>query len=142
MKTQYQADVLLYKMKRNTIIHYNPTLKEKARHLRNKCTLSETLLWSEIRRKSLGYEFHRQVAIDEFIVDFYCHELRLAIEVDGSSHEGKYEYDLQRQKRLESFGVIFIRFENTDVKRNMKDVIRNLINIITEIEKSKKLDTP
>jgi very-short-patch-repair endonuclease len=83
-------------MKRNTIIHYNPTLKEKARHLRNKCTLSETLLWSKIRRKSLGYEFHRQVAINEFIVDFYCHELRLAIEVDGSSHEGKYEYDLQR----------------------------------------------
>lgn len=66
----------------------------------------------------------------------------LAIEVDGSSHEGKYEYDLQRQKRLESFGVIFIRFENIDVKRNMKDVIRSLINVITEIEKSKELNTP
>lgn len=66
----------------------------------------------------------------------------MAIEVDGSSHEGKYAYDLWKQKKIESFVVIFIRFDDKDVKRNMKDVIRNLVNAITEIEKSKKLNTP
>src|ERR1035437_5856880 len=102
-------------MTKNKIIFYNPDLKEKARRLRINCTPSETLLWSKIRRKSFGYEFHRQVPIDEYIVDFFCHELRLAIEVDGSSHINKYKYDLRRQKKLESFGVRFVRFEDDDV---------------------------
>jgi very-short-patch-repair endonuclease len=122
-------------MTRNKLIYYNPKLKEKARHLRIRCTPSETLLWSKIRRKSLGFEFHRQVPIDEYIVDFYCHELKLAIEVDGSSHINKYEYDLRRQKKLESLGVKFIRFEDIDVKRNINDVLRTLIIIIYEQEK-------
>ena len=122
-------------MKRNKLIYYNPKLKEKARRLRIRCTPTETLLWSKIRRKSLGYEFHRQVPVDEYIVDFYCHELRLAIEVDGSSHINKYEYDLRRQKELESMGVRFIRFENIDVKQNISNVIRVLIIVISEQEK-------
>jgi very-short-patch-repair endonuclease len=122
-------------MTRNKIILYNPTLKEKARRLRIRCTPSETLLWSKIRRKSLGYEFHRQVPIDEYIVDFYCHELRFTIEVDGSSHINKYEYDLRRQLKLESLGVRFIRFEDLDVKRNINDILRILIIIISEQEK-------
>jgi very-short-patch-repair endonuclease len=123
-------------MKRNKIIYYNPTLKERARRLRIDCTSSENLLWSKIRRRSLGYEFHRQVPIDEYIVDFYCHELRLAIEVDGSSHDNKQEYDLRRQWRLESLGVRFIRFEDIDVKRNLNDVLRALLIVISELEES------
>ena len=123
-------------LKRNKLIYYNPKLKEKARHLRIKCTPSETLLWSKIRRKSLRYEFHRQVPIDEFIVDFYCHELRLAIEVDGSSHINKYEYDLRRQKKLKSLGFRFIRFEDLDVKLNINGVQRALIKVISELEES------
>jgi very-short-patch-repair endonuclease len=123
-------------MKRNIIIHYNPALKAKARRLRTRCTSSETLLWSKIRRKSLGYEFHRQVPIYEYIVDFYCHELRLAIEVDGCSHEHKQEYDLSRQRKLESLGVRFIRFDNIDIIQGMSDVIRTLLTVITEIEKN------
>jgi very-short-patch-repair endonuclease len=123
-------------MKRNIIISYNPALKVKARRLRNNCTSSETLLWSKLRRKSLGYEFHRQVPIDEYIVDFYCHELMLAIEVDGCSHEDKQEYDLSRQRKLERLGVRFIRFDNIDIIRGMSDVIRTLLTVITEIEKN------
>lgn len=76
--------------------------------------------------------------IDEFIVDFYCHELRLAIEIDGSSHNNKYEYDLKRQRKLETLGVNFIRFDDIDVKRNMNDVLRALESVILEIEKSKE----
>ena len=125
-------------MKRNSIIYYNPSLKEKARRLRNKSTFSEILLWLKIKRKSLGYEFHRQVPLDHYIVDFYCHELSLAIEIDGSSHDNKYEYDLKRQRILESLGVRFVRFDNIEVKRNMNDVLRALEFVISEIEKSKE----
>jgi very-short-patch-repair endonuclease len=96
-------------MTRNKLIYYNPELKEKARHLRNESTFSEILLWLKIKGKTFGYEFHRQVPLDEYIVDFYCHELSLAIEIDGSSHDNKYDYDLKRQRRLESLGVRFIR---------------------------------
>jgi very-short-patch-repair endonuclease len=122
-------------MTRNKIIFYNPGLKEKARHLRTRCTPSEFLLWSKIRRKSLRYEFHRQVPIDEYIVDFYCHELKLAIEVDGSSHDNKQEYDLRRQVKLERLGVRIVRFDDSDFKRSMNDVIRTLSVVISELEK-------
>jgi very-short-patch-repair endonuclease len=122
-------------MKRNTLISYNPRLKQKARKLRIHCTHCETLLWSRIRRKSLGYEFHRQVPIDEYIVDFYCHELRLAIEVDGSSHDNKHEYDLHRQRKLEWLGVRFLRFDNKDIESGMEDVLRALSIVISELEK-------
>ena len=123
-------------MKRNNRIYYNPKLKDRARRLRNESTFSEILLWLKIKGKTFGYEFHRQVPLDEYIVDFYCHELRLAIEIDGSSHDNKYEYDLKRQRRLETLGVRFIRFEDIDVKRRMNDVLRNLEFIISEIEKN------
>jgi very-short-patch-repair endonuclease len=84
-------------MAKNVIIPYDPRLKQFARYLRNNSTLSEILLWKQIKNKALGIEFHRQVPIDEFIVDFYCHELMLAIEIDGISHDFKYENDLRRQ---------------------------------------------
>ena len=125
-------------MKRNNLIYYNPSLKEKARRLRNESTFSEILLWLKIKGKTFGYEFHRQVPIYEFIVDFYCHELKLAIEIDGSSHDTKYEYDLRRQRRLEALGVRFIRFDDVDVKKRMNDVLRALEIVISEIEKNQE----
>jgi len=125
-------------MKRNKLIYYNPSLKEKARRLRNESTFSEILLWLKIKGKTFGYEFHRQVPIYEFIVDFYCHELKLAIEIDGSSHDTKYEYDLRRQRRLEALGVRFIRFDDVDVKKRMNDVLRALEIVISEIEKNQE----
>jgi very-short-patch-repair endonuclease len=123
-------------MHRNSIIPYNPSLKQRARLLRTKCTPSEALLWSKIKRKSLGYEFHRQVPIDEFIVDFYCHELKLAIEIDGLIHESRQDYDLWRQKRLERLGVVVIRFDNDDVMKGMNEVIRVLVGVIEDIRSS------
>lgn len=127
-------------MTRNKLIKYNPDLKEKARHLRNHSTYSEILLWMKIKRKSLGYEFHRQVPISYFIVDFYCHELNLAIEIDGSSHDYKYDYDKKRQDNLERLGVRFIRFSDIEIKHKMNDVLRALEVVIIEIEDRKKRD--
>jgi very-short-patch-repair endonuclease len=121
-------------MNRNIIIRYNPSLKIRARRLRIQCTPSETLLWSKIRRKTLGYEFHRQVPIDEYIVDFYCHELKLAIEVDGFVHDTRQEYDLRRQKRLERLGVVVIRFDNEDIAKGMNEVISIIVCGIEQIK--------
>jgi very-short-patch-repair endonuclease len=121
---------------RNKIIPYNPYLKAYARKLRKAGNLSEVLLWKEIRRKKLGVEFHRQVPIDDYIVDFYCHELFLAIEVDGSIHdlEDVKLNDIKRQNELEKLGVKFIRFENFDVKNNLEFVIRDLKKKVHELK--------
>jgi very-short-patch-repair endonuclease len=88
-------------------------------------TISEVLLWNELRNKQiLGYDFDRQRPIDNFIVDFYCKELMLAIEIDGDTHIYKYDYDEDREKRLESLGVSFLRFDDKEVKKNMNNVLR------------------
>ena len=120
-------------MNRNKILSYNPDLKKRAGKLRRRSTFSEQKLWAKIRRKAFGYEFHRQVPIDDYIVDFYCHELMLAIEVDGTSHEDKLEYDNLRQRKLERLGVIMIRFDNKHINKHMMEVLRILADVITDI---------
>jgi very-short-patch-repair endonuclease len=124
-------------MSANKIIHYNPNLKEKARTLRKNSTLSEIILWKNIKNKSLGYEFHRQLPVDEFIVDFYCHELKLAIEIDGYTHDYNFENDETRQRKLEEHGISFIRFSDNDVKCNLNDVLRALEIVILDLEQKK-----
>ncbi len=123
---------------KNKIIPYNPKLKELARTLRNNSTLSEVLLWKNIKGKSLGVEFHRQVPILEYIVDFYCHELRLAIEIDGEIHEYQYLEDAQRQGEIEKYGVTFLRFQNIDIKYNMFSVLMIIEEKIKELIKEQE----
>lgn len=119
---------------KNKIIPYNSKLKQYAKDLRNNSTLSEVLLWKRIKGKALGVEFHRQVPLHEYIVDFYCHELMLAIEIDGNSHDYKYEYDSFRQNSLEEFGVTFVRFTDLTIKNEMENVIRTLEQTILELQ--------
>ena len=118
---------------KNKIIPYNPKLKEYAKELRKNSTLSEVLLWQQIKNKALGVQFHRQVPMLEYIVDFYCHELMLAIEIDGDSHLYKYEYDIKRQGELEKEGVVFLRFTDIDVKRNIFSVGITLEQVVQEL---------
>jgi very-short-patch-repair endonuclease len=118
---------------RNKLIPYNPKLKAYARELRNNSTLAEVLLWQKIKQRALGFQFHRQVPLLEYIVDFYCHELQLAIEIDGNSHEYKYEYDSRRQGLLEKQGIVFIRFSDMEVKKNMFSVILVLEETIQKL---------
>ena len=110
-------------MARNKIIPYNPKLKINARELRKRSTLGEVLLWKEIKSKKLGYQFHRQVPIDQYIVDFYCHELMLAIEIDGFSHNYKYVAEGERQRKLEDLGIHFLRFQEKDVRSNLEGMV-------------------
>ena len=112
---------------RRKIIPYNPTLKEKARQLRNNSTNTEILLWKFLKgRQMCGYDFHRQKPLDEYIVDFFCNELMLAIEIDGISHEGHEEYDKQRQQRLENLGIRFLRFDDNDVYYRTDKVLKEI----------------
>lgn len=123
----------------NKIIPYNPVLKELARRLRRKSTLCEFVLWKHIRRRALGVEFHRQVPILEYIVDFYCHELRLAIEVDGSIHRYREEEDLKRQRSMERHYVTFIRFTNEEIKEDISNVLWRLQETVEELLRRKNI---
>lgn len=108
---------------KNRIIPYNPKLKAFARELRKNSTLSEILLWNQIKRKALGVEFHRQVPMLNYIVDFYSHEIMLAIEIEGNSHDNKEQYDNKRQYELEQYGVTFLRITDKDIKQQMFSVL-------------------
>jgi very-short-patch-repair endonuclease len=118
-------------------IHYNPKLKTFARELRKQGVLSEVLLWDYLKgRKMKGYQFMRQKPIGEYIVDFYCSKLKLAIEIDGESHDGKFSYDMHRQSFLESMGLTVLRFNDADVTR---DTISALMAIEGWIERNNPL---
>lgn len=115
------------------ILPYNPRLKGIARQLRQNMTRGGVLLWQRLKGKQTwGYDFDRQRPIDEFIVDFYCKKLMLAIEVDGASHDGEdaQEKDLERQARLEMLGVKFLRFQELEVQGNMEGILAVIENWI------------
>ena len=117
------------------ILPYNPKLKERAKELRRNMTFAEVLLWNELKQgKMSGFDFDRQRPIDEFIVDFYCKDLMLAIEIDGSSHDadGAYEKDIKRQKRLEALNVNFLRFNDSEVKNDISNVLKTIEKWIEE----------
>ena len=99
-------------------------------------TLGEVALWREIKGNKLKVRFSRQIPIDQYIVDFYCKDLKLAIEVDGAIHfeEGHEEKDVIRQKRLESLGVVVLRFSDLDVRNNLDWVLEEIKHTIEAIE--------
>jgi very-short-patch-repair endonuclease len=126
---------------RESIVKYKPYLKQLSRDLRNNSTLSEVLLWNKLKKKQMrGYTFLRQKPVDNFILDFYCKELKLALEIDGSSHIGKEEADLIRQKKIESFGISFLRFSDLEVKKHINGVLRSISKFIDEFEKVKSIE--
>ena len=120
---------------RNKLIPYRADLRLKSRELRKYGTRSEVLLWQEIKnRQLLGYQFHRQVPMLDYIVDFYCHELWLAIEIDGYSHslaEVTTNEEI-RQSRLEGYGISFLRYDDEDVLQNRFWVLNDILEWIEE----------
>jgi len=104
---------------------YNKNLKQRSRNLRNKSTLGEILLWKRLRgRQMRGIQFNRQKPLGKFIADFYCKPLNLVIEVDGSSHEGRQEYDRDRDIELQKLGLTVLRFPDLDVRKNIRGVLK------------------
>lgn len=112
---------------RRKIIPYDPKLKKLAQYLRNNSTKSEVRLWRYLKGKQmLGYDFHRQKPIDCFICDFYCCELRLAVELDSITHQHEEILlkDRLKEERLKELGVSLLRFSDREVMNNMQNVLQ------------------
>lgn len=125
-------------MAKRKIIPYNPKLTELARRLRNDSTETEIFLWLKLKGKQLyGYDFHRQKPIDNYILDFFCYELMLAIEVDGYSHEflEVYNKDTLKENRINELGITVLRFSDEQVLKDMENVLRAIEFYIWEYEK-------
>jgi len=119
---------------------YPPVLL-RSRELRHPQTTAEATLWRNLRDRNLGYKFRRQHPIDRFIVDFYCAEAKLCIEIDGSSHFEieQEEYDEVRTEFLESLGYRVIRFTNNDVRYNIHSVVNEIVRAVEKrIQELKK----
>ena len=115
-------------------------MKSRARALRKNSTLSEVLLWNALKRKQMrGLDFDRQKVINNiYILDFYCPALRLAIEIDGCSHDHKYAYDAERDKYLAKIGIRVIRFDDLDVKTRIGGVLADIEKIATTTPSCRK----
>ncbi len=116
---------------------YNDNLHKEAigklyqygRELRQELTKAEKLLWAELRNRKLnGLKFRRQHPLDKFIVDFYCNEKKLVVELDGAVHNEKInkEYDEARTALLAGLNIIVLRFKNEDVTNNLKEVLKKI----------------
>lgn len=102
---------------------YNGKLKGLARANRHSGNLSEALLWNELKQSKMGVRFTKQKPIGNYIADFYCPEKKLVIEIDGWSHDNKYEYDKVRDIYMESLGIHVLRIEDIDVKQDMNNIL-------------------
>jgi len=108
---------------------YNPKLKQLSQELRKNMTDAEKLLWSKFRIKQLkGLMFSRQKPLGEYIADFYCHQAKLVIEVDGGQHftDEVIEHDKIRDECMKSAGLTVLRFTNTDVIDNIEGVMERI----------------
>ena len=121
----------------STKIGYNPKLKEFARKLSNNSTKSEIILWQCLKsKKMMGYDFHRQKPVDNFIVDFFCNKLNLAIELDGYTHtlEEIANKDKIKQEKLQGLGISVLRFWDNEVIKNLEGVLEVIRNFIRRSE--------
>jgi very-short-patch-repair endonuclease len=106
---------------------FNPKLRQRAKELRKARNLSEVLLWQQIKNKKIfQLDFDRQKIIGNYIVDYYCKTNGIVIEIDGSSHDNKQEYDTERDAYLQSFGLRIIHIPDHYVKRNLEGVLEYL----------------
>jgi very-short-patch-repair endonuclease len=96
-------------------------------------TPAEERLWQHLRAGRLaGFHFRRQQVIDRYIVDFYCYQADLVVEVDGDVHQDQVEYDHERDLYLQGRGLKVLRFTNTDVNGNLESVLARILEICQE----------
>ena len=115
----------------------DPQLLEFAKNMRSNATDAEHLMWQLLRAKRfMNLKFRRQHVVAPYIVDFYCHELGLVIELDGSQHgtDDAIEYDAERTKFLEALGLKVVRYWNHDVLNRTERVLEHLWNICLKMK--------
>ncbi|MFC2188146.1 Eco57I restriction-modification methylase domain-containing protein [Fulvivirgaceae bacterium LMO-SS25] len=120
------------------IIPYNPKLKELARKLRNESTKSEIQLWGALKGKFEGkYDFHRQKPLDNYIADFFCHELSLVVEIDGDTHnwQESQQRDYEKEARFNELGLNVLRFIDSDVFDHFESTVETIREYVKAFEK-------
>ena len=118
-----------------TLIHSREKLKQRRKKLRNNATDAEKRLWHFLKKKQLkGRKFTRQHSIGRYIVDFYCFEERLIIELDGEHHKEQIKYDEERTEYFESLNHRVIRFWNVEVLFNTDGVLKEIENHFKKTE--------
>ena len=110
----------------------SPEIFKKAKVLRDNPTEAEMVLWKRLRIKQLSVKFRRQHPINIYIADFYCHEKKLVVEVDGDYHlkTDQKEYDKLRTEDIEEFGIEVIRFTNEEVLEKIECVVKKIKEVI------------
>ena len=108
-----------------TILKNKSRLLFRRRELRRKQTKHEEILWRSVRSRKLGVKIRRQYSVGGYVLDFYCSELKLVIEIDGDQHSKKEEilYDKQRTDYLNILGCSVLRFKNIELERNLEKVL-------------------
>jgi very-short-patch-repair endonuclease len=113
-------------------------IQEQARKLRKEMTPAEQVLWKNLRGRRLeGLKFRRQHPLGRFIVDFYCAEHRLVIELDGGIHQDQQEYDQARTEVLQDYGYRVLRFPNEAVLQRLDDVLQTITSTVRKIKSRK-----
>jgi len=126
--------------------HFNKHSElQKRKRLRNNATKAERILWRYIKNSQIeNSKFRRQYSIDQFVIDFYCAEIKLAVEVDGNSHLSKDQipYDIERQNYIKSFRIHFLRFSNDEVYNNIDSVLTQISNKIKALKNTSPESPP
>lgn len=123
--------------------HFNrKEMQERQRQLRTDMTYCEKLIWMYLRKRQMKERFLRQYSVDNYVIDFYCSKLKLAVEIDGDVHnlQDQKEYDKSRQKYLETFGINFIRIKNEELLGNPNKAFRRIENEINRLQQIEKTE--
>ena len=118
-------------------IYNNALRKEKRKELRNEGTAAEAVLWKHLqKRQMLGKKFRRQYSVGPYIVDFFCSECNLIVELDGARHYSVLadEYEAERTKYLEGLGLKIVRFENKTLYQNEKFVLETIREALAQTQ--------
>ena len=115
-------------------VYNNSAFKDRRRKLRAKQTPAEKILWQHLRNRQLEKcKFWRQYSVGPYILDFYCPQIRLAIEVDGGQHQDAIEYDQERENYLAGLDIKTIRYTNNEVMKNPENILENIRTNINKI---------
>lgn len=122
------------------MLRYLKELRELAREHRRLATKSEQTMWNLVRDRKMGYKFTRQKPIDRFVIDFYCSELLLAVEIDGGYHKSRKYHDTERDKRLGWRNIVVVRYLAQDVlnktkiiKEDLKEKIEERVKALSDV---------
>jgi very-short-patch-repair endonuclease len=107
-------------------LYNDPKFKSRRKELRRNETKEEKLLWNSLRRENLGFKFSRQYSVGPYILDFYCAEKRIGIELDGFQHLENKDYDKERDNYLLMNDIKILRFWNSEISGNIDEVLNKI----------------